>query len=99
MPTWQGWRGKDTQGLSPAGELRGQSGPRGLAGQDWVKVRNEGDTLRKHRNARRENPRQSSTAKVCWGGKGAEERKMEVTGGQQELEGDAGMQKPRGQVG
>ena len=98
-PPGRGGEGRTQQGLSPAGELRGQSGPRGLTGQDWVKVRNEGDTLRKHRNARRENPRQSSTAKVCWGGKGAEERKMEGTGGQQELEEDAGMQKPRGQDG
>lgn len=63
-PPGLGGEGRTQQGLSPAGGLRGQSGPRGLAGQDWVKVRNEGDTLRKHRDARRENPRQSSTVKV-----------------------------------
>ena len=96
-PPGGGGEGRTQQGLSPSGELRGQSRP--LAGQDWVNVRNESDTLRKNRNARRENPRQSSTAKVCWGGQGAEERKMEGTGGQQELEEDAGMQKPRGQDG
>lgn len=98
-PPAGGGEGRTQQGMSPAGELRGQSGPRGLAGQDWVKVQNEGDTLRKCRKARRENPRKSSTAKVCWGGEGAEERRAEGTGGQQELEEDAGMQKPRGQDG
>ena len=50
-PPGLGGEGRTQQGLSPAGGLRGQSGPRGLAGQDWVKVRNEGDTLRKHRDA------------------------------------------------
>lgn len=93
MPTCWGWRGKDTarnESCRGAERTVRPQGPR-RAGL--------GDTLRKHRKAGRENPRQSSTAKVCWAGEGAEERKTEGAGGQQELEEDAGMQKPRGQDG